>query len=161
MNNLENGRIDNIFIVPRAGEKPLRQAQVTVRAGKGIAGDRYFLGTGTYSNSSGRDAERAVTFIEAEQVERFNAGHGLDLDYGDLRRNIVTRGVDLNALVGEDFYLGDVLFHGMELCEPCAYLARKLGAPVLPHLVGRGGLRAAALSSGRLSVGDRFQPAGH
>lgn len=94
-----------------------------------------------------------VTFIAAEEVDRFNEVTGESLAYGDLRRNVITQGVRLGELVGKTFSIGPATFQGIELCEPCAHLAATVNAKVLPHLAHTG-LRAAILGSGTIHSGD-------
>jgi MOSC domain-containing protein YiiM len=96
-----------------------------------------------------------VTFIEAEAIEALVGEQNLHLAAGESRRNIVTRGVPLNHLVGREFQIGEARFRGSELCEPCDHLAKLSGKPgILPGLVHRGGIRAEILQSGLLRVGD-------
>ncbi len=104
---------------------------------------------------SGREQE--LTLISAEAIDAFNAQNGTHIPYIAFRRNLVTRGIDLNALVGRRFRIGNVECVGLELCEPCSKLARLVDRRVLPDLVHRGGLRAAILSRGRVAPGDPLQ----
>jgi MOSC domain-containing protein YiiM len=92
----------------------------------------------------------ALTLIEAEVCESFDP----PLEPSEHRRNVVTRGIDLNALVGHEFTIGETRCRGMRLCEPCTVVQRYAGRPVLRPLVHRGGLRADILRDGRISVGD-------
>ena len=124
---------------------------VELSAGRGIAGDRYFDGTGTFSASEKHGQE--LTLIEAEVLDALRAD-GLHLTSADARRNVVTRGIDLNALVGREFQIGTARCIGRRLCEPCSHLQRLTGEALLRPLVHRGGLRADILSSGDVHVGD-------
>ena len=120
--------------------------QATAVAGRGLDGDRYFDGRGTFSNEHARGHD--LTLVEAEVLEE------LGVTAEAARRNVVTRGIDLNALVGESFRVGEVECVGQRLCEPCAHLER-LGAPgILRSLVHRGGLRADVVGDGTVRVGD-------
>src|SRR5262249_15229142 len=112
-------------------------------AGRGFEGDRYFLGVGTFSEAGGavRTTGRDITLIEIEAMEAL-ARKNLALDAGAARRNIVTRGVPLNHLVGRTFVVGQVLLRGIRLCEPCAHLEALIQPGVLKELAHRGGLRA-------------------
>lgn len=123
-------------------------------AGQGIVGDRYFSGTGTFSKKLNGLPDREITLIEAEEIDNFNAQHGFSFDYGDLRRNIITRGVRLNDLVDSEFLIGSVKFRGIRLCEPCAHLAEMVAPEVLKGLVHRAGLRASIMTSGTIKAGD-------
>jgi MOSC domain len=118
-------------------------------AGRGLAGDRYADGEGTFSNPHGLGHE--LTLIEAEEAER--AG----LSPEDARRNLVTRGIDLNALVGKTFTVGGVTCAGRRLCEPCAHLQRLTEPGILRKLAHKGGLRADILEGGRIAVGDEIK----
>lgn len=140
--------------IAETGQAPRDLVNAQLEAGRGIVGDRYYQGNGTFSGKLKETEKGQITFIAAEEVDNFNATRGTALDYRDLRRNVVTRGVDLNALVGVEFEIAGVRFQGIELCEPCAYLKQTVHTDVLPHLVHRGGLRAAILSSGTISPQD-------
>ncbi|HSD51459.1 MAG TPA: MOSC domain-containing protein [Candidatus Methylomirabilis sp.] len=126
--------------------------------GQGLEGDRYFRKTGTYSARPGTGRE--VTLIEAEAYEAIAQESGIVLAPGTSRRNITTRGVPLNHLVGQRFRIGDVTLEGVRLCEPCAHLERLTQAGVRESLIHRGGLRARILTEGTLHIGDPIQPVG-
>lgn len=145
-----------IFTAPHRAAPPQSQQRVSLLSGAGIIGDRYCDTQESFLERPLQQRATEVTLIEAEAIEDFNLACGLTLGYGDFRRNIVTRGVDLNALVGKRFRLGTIEFEGIELCEPCSSLARRVTPLVLPHMVHRAGLRAAAVSSGELQLGDTF-----
>jgi MOSC domain-containing protein YiiM len=130
--------------------------EVNAVAGKGIEGDRYFLGTGKYSSSPG--VSRDITLIEIETIEALRR-KGVLLDPGDARRNVVTRGVPLSHLVGRTFLIGDVRLHGTRLCEPCSYLETLTQKGVLKELVHRGGLRADIITGGTIRIGDAITEA--
>lgn len=128
-------------------------SEATVIAGRGIEGDRYFRGCGTFSpNPPKLDFE--ITLIEQEQVDVFAKTSGLPFTAAHARRNLVTTGVDLNALVGREFNVGEAQLRGIRLCEPCQHLARISFPETLKGLVHRGGLRAQILSGGIIRVGD-------
>jgi MOSC domain len=124
---------------------------VELHAGRGIVGDRYFDGTGTFSASEKHGQE--LTLIEAEVLDALGED-GLNLTPADARRNIVTRGIDLNALVGQEFKVAAARCIGRRLCEPCSHLQRLTGRALLRPMVHRGGLRADILTSGVVNVGD-------
>lgn len=134
-------------------------AEARLEAGRGIAGDRYFAGQGQFSPAV-PDRDHELTLIEIEQVERLNAATGLALRSEELRRNLVTRGVALNDLVGVEFTLGEVSVIGIRLCEPCRSLAQRTHRSVLRELAHRGGLRAGILRGGRVRVGDPIRAGG-
>jgi MOSC domain-containing protein YiiM len=150
------GRLVGIYVVGDAGAPMTACATVAAQAGVGLAGDRYALGTGTYS-ASGR-GPRDVTLVEREAVDAVRAD-GLDLTEADTRRNLVTEGVPLNQLVGCRFRIGAVRLRGLRLAEPCAYLEQLTRlAGLREALVDRGGLRAELLDDGELRVGDVIEP---
>ena len=127
--------------------------------GRGLEGDRYFLGLGTFSPHPQKPAYE-ITLIQQEHIQDFQRTTGLPFTSLHARRNLVTVAVDLNSLVGLDFTVGEVLLRGIKLCEPCAYLAKSSFSEVLPGLVGKGGLRAQILRGGIIRVGDKVeQPA--
>jgi MOSC domain-containing protein YiiM len=124
-----------IYIVPSKGQVP--QAVNVVRAvpGKGLEGDRYYLGRGSFSRWPG--ARRAATFIEWEAIEAVHREFGIDLDDGRHRRNLVTRGVSLAELQGRTFRIGTAVFRGDGPCAPCRYLERLVGPGLFDALKGR------------------------
>ncbi len=142
------------ILVADSPESPAVALQ-SVRAvpGRGLEGDRYFSGTGTFSPNP-RRPDFEVTLIQREHVEAFAAESGLAFAPGDARRNLVTIGIDLNALVGREFRVGEVRIRGLRLCEPCSTLAKRTSPEVLRGLVHRGGLRAQILTEGVIRVGD-------
>jgi hypothetical protein len=141
-----------VLLVAGEAEAPLRRVDaVTAVAGRGLEGDRYGAGRGTFSGG-GRGYE--LTLVESEALD--DVGLACEL----ARRNVVTRGVDLNALAGRRFRLGDAECVGRRLAEPCAHLERLSGPGLLRPLVHRAGLRADILVGGTIRVGDALQPLG-
>jgi MOSC domain-containing protein YiiM len=122
-------------------------------SGRGLAGDRYFEGKGTFS-ATAKKPSHEVTLVEIEELEDFNLQFGTNMTPEDLRRNFVTRGIRLNDLVGQRFAIGAVTFEGIRLCEPCSHLAAATTGQVLTGLVHQAGLRAAIIESGTVRVGD-------
>ena len=121
--------------------------------GKGIEGDRYFLGTGYFSAHHSPSHE--VTLIEGETIAALNQEYpDLHLQAGDARRNVVTRGVPLNHLVGHIFAVGEVRLRGIRLCQPCLHIAQLTHHNVLSGLINRGGLRAQIVREGIIRIGD-------
>jgi MOSC domain-containing protein YiiM len=123
-------------------------------AGRGLRGDRYERGAGSFSNPSGRGYD--LTLVEAEALEELAAG-GVEITPSEARRNLVVRGVSLDDLIGRRFRVGEVECFGQRRCEPCAHLERLTRPGVLRGLVHRGGLRADVLSDGEIRVGDRVE----
>jgi MOSC domain-containing protein YiiM len=150
---MANGTVVSLHIAPRAAERMLSVSVVRAVPGRGLERDRYHERTGTYSTGDAR-ADREVTLIEEEAVAALGRDYEVEFDAGDSRRNIVTRGVALNHLVGREFRVGEVRFRGIRLCEPCRHLEQVTGRPVRAGLVHRGGLRAQILTPGTIRVAD-------
>ncbi|HEY4222125.1 MAG TPA: MOSC domain-containing protein [Myxococcota bacterium] len=132
---------------------PAESAQLV--AGHGIVGDRYFNKSGTFSKKRGED--RQITLIEEEALAAALSDYGVVVTGPDSRRNVVTRGVALNHLVGKMFRVGACVLEGVELCEPCGHLAKLTGNDrVRAALVHRGGLRARICEGGTVRVGDEI-----
>jgi hypothetical protein len=152
------GIVDSIFVAAAAGAPPAPVPHANAVPGRGLEGDRYFAGDGTFfeERKSGQD----LTLIEAEAIEGLAREDGIELGPGESRRNVVTRGIGLNDLVGRRFAVGEVECVGQRLCDPCSHLEKATQAGVLKGLVNRGGLRADVVSGGRISVGDRVSDLG-
>lgn len=146
------GTVEAIHLAELVGDPMRSVARARAIAGVGLEGDRYAEGTGRYSGDAKDD--RQITLIEAEQIEGLAARAAIELAPGETRRNVTTRGIRLNALVGRRFRIGTVECEGTRLCEPCQYLTDLLGKPVLEPLVHRAGLRARILTSGEIGLGD-------
>ncbi len=146
------GTVASIHVAPSAAVPLGAVEEVRAVPGKGLEGDRYYRKTGTYSNHPG--SGREVTLIESEAQEALKRDYGIELDPGSTRRNIVTRGVALNHLVGREFRVGKVKLKGVRLCEPCSHLEELTQKGVQRGLVHRGGLRAEVLTEGIIRVGD-------
>jgi MOSC domain-containing protein YiiM len=140
------GRVEGIYVTPDHGELPQPVESVRALAGRGLEGNRYFFDEAP--------AGRALTLIAAEAVEAMEREHGIALEPRESRRNVVTRGIDVNELVGKRFRVGNVECEGVELCEPCADLQAMTKPGVIKGLAHRGGLNADILSDGEISVGD-------
>jgi MOSC domain-containing protein YiiM len=149
---MEQGRIVSIYVAKTGGASLKSIAEALVVAGRGLQGDRYHEGIGTYSDRPG--SGREVTLIESETLEALKRDYGVDIDAAQARRNIVTRAVALNHLVGREFTVGEARLHGTRLCDPCAHLESLSARGVLRGLVHRGGLRAEVVSGGIIRVGD-------
>lgn len=146
--------IERIFIRTAPGTPQVEQRRVDIVAGRGIRGDRYF--------DAHDEPGQNVTFVEAEAIEAFAERNALPVDASATGRNVVTRGVRLNDLVGKTFTVGALTFRGVELCEPCRGLGKAMStdalapAEVVRQWVHRAGLRADALATGTLEVGAKF-----
>lgn len=148
------GRVKKIYIAEK-GLTPISQFSAQVEEKKGVVGDRYYNGEGTFSKKLTGNRKSEITFIASEEIDEFNSTQHQKLDYGDFRRNIVTQGVQLKELIGKEFTIGPAKFLGIEHCEPCAHLASTVNQNVLPHLVNSG-LRAAIIESGEIEVGHEL-----
>ena len=145
--------IVEILIAADASSPPRPVPRVRAMPGRGLEGDRYASGAGTFS-SQPQKPDGELTLIQREHVAAFAAETGIAFTTRDARRNLVTEGVDLNQLVGREFKVGTVLIRGLRLCEPCDYLAGQTSAEILRGLVHKGGLRAQILTDGEIHVGD-------
>ena len=142
------------ILIADSPESPMiSQSEVRAVPGKGLEGDRYFGGTGTFSPHP-RKPDFEITLVEQEKIETFARETGLPFTTFHARRNLVTEGVDLNALVGREFLVGEVRIRGIRFCEPCNYLAKTTFPETLRGLVHKGGLRAQILTEGSIHVGD-------
>lgn len=148
------GNVFKIFISKSPKTEMQSILSASLVAGKGIEGDRYFHGKGTFSEKLKNNPSVELTLIEKEEIDKFNEAYNQNHNYGDLRRNIVTEGFRLNDYVGKEFTIGNIKLKGIRLCEPCPYLAETVNSLVLPHLIGVGGLRAQIITSGTIKQGD-------
>jgi MOSC domain-containing protein YiiM len=147
--------VEHIYTRALAGGLVVEHERIQVVAGSGILGDRYY----------GKDDEpgQNITFVEAEEIEAFLTEYRQPHDLSLTGRNVVTRGVRLNELVGREFTVGGVRFRGVALCEPCRCLGDAMKASglspakVIRRLVHRAGLRADAVTSGEIAVGARIE----
>jgi hypothetical protein len=143
------GRVAGLLLAPAAGAPLVRVEQAIAAPGRGLEGDRYADGRGTFS-TPGRGYE--LTLVEAEALAE------VELSWEDARRNVVVEGLGLNALVGRRFRVGGVECVGRRLAEPCAHLERLVRPGIMRPLVHRAGLRADILAGGTIRVGDRVEP---
>lgn len=146
-----NGTVESIHIAATAKGPMQAVVQVAAIPGVGLEGDRYALKQGTFYKP---EPDYELTLIEAEAIEAAKREYDLALPAGEARRNVVTRGVALNHLVGREFTIGGVKIRGIRLCEPCSHLQALTALPVIKALRHRGGLRAQILTAGVIHVGD-------
>ena len=147
------GKVEAIALAEHATGPMRAVTQVHALAGRGLDGDRYAAKAGTFTpdNDTGRGYD--LTLIEAEILDALTLPDGGKIDYAEARRNVITSGIDLNALVGRRFRVGDAECLGQRLCEPCSHLERLTAKGVLRELIHRGGLRADVLTDGQISNG--------
>jgi MOSC domain-containing protein YiiM len=146
------GRIARIFIGPQESGAIQEVAEVEAVAGKGLRGDRYF-----YDGHQAHDPAREVTLFAAEGLEAGRAASGLDIGADDMRRNLMTEGVQLADLLGRRFSAGEVVFEGLENNPPCAHLQQLAGKPLLKLMIENGGIRARIVTGGTIRAGDEIQ----
>jgi MOSC domain-containing protein YiiM len=148
------GQVVEINISPEHEALPTPVSRVRAVSGRGLEGDRNFYA------GEGRQPEpdRELTLIATEALDALAEEHGIELTAAESRRNVATRGIDLNQLEGRRFRVGEVECEGIELCEPCNHLQGMTQQGVLRGLVHRGGLRAAILTGGDIAVGDTVEP---
>jgi len=145
-----------IFIASRSAEPMVSVPSVQAVAGRGIVGDRKFRDP---LNAKKDTPEREITLIESEAIEAVNRDYPLRLEPIETRRNLLTRGVALNHLVGRELMVGSVRLRGLMLCEPCKHVENLTRPGVMRALIHRGGLRAQILNDGVISVGDSIRSA--
>ena len=145
------GRVEAIHIADARGAPVRAVERVDAVAGVGLLGDRHAKGASVPAEDVKDDQQ--LTLVAAEEIERLAEVHAIFLEPGETRRNITTRGIDVNALVGRRFRIGDVECEATRLCEPCQYLTDFLGKPILEPLVHRAGVRARIHTGGEIAVG--------
>ena len=130
--------------------KPINEvSSINVLANKGIIGDRHF--------KQFNDPYNQLTLIESENIDYYNIKHGLNIPYIDFRRNIITKGIKLNDLVGKKILVGKVELEGIDLCRPCKHLCEVLGQEnVIKEFLRRGGVRCQILTSSSIKVNDKI-----
>ena len=122
---------------------------IDVLANQGVVGDRHF--------SKFNDPYNQLSLIESENIDYYNIKYGLNIPYIDFRRNIVTKGIQLNDLVGKKILVGNVELEGIDLCRPCKHLSEVLGQEnIIKEFLRRGGLRCKILTSSCIRVGDKI-----
>lgn len=147
------GRILAIQTSPGSGELMVPMNEVHALPGRGIEGDRYSMGRGSWVKEI-KPGDHELTLIESEQLAWLQQETGQTLTHAMSRRNLLTEGIDLDTLVGEKFMIGDVEVEGMRRCEPCKTLQERTGLKVLPEMVRRSGLNCCIHTGGVIRVGD-------
>ena len=133
----DNQKIDNV-------------ESIEVVKDKGIVGDRHF--------QEFNDPYNQLSLIESENIDYYNNKYKLNIPYIDFRRNIVTKGIELNDLIGKKIQIGDVLIEGIDLCRPCRHLSEKLNQDnIIKEFLRRGGLRCRILSSSKININDEIK----
>jgi len=153
-----HGEVVSIHVAASAGAPMESRQSIEAIVGRGLEGDRYLHGSGHWSSKPG--VGRQVTLIEIESIEALEREKNIVIAPGASRRNLVTRGVPLNHLVGREFQVGAVRLFGRRLCEPCDYLEGLTTKGILTGLIHRAGLRADIVVGGSIHVGDSVEECG-
>ncbi len=154
------GTVLGIFTTSAANEPMIGQQAAEALPGKGLAGDRYALGVGFYSNNPITAGARELTLIDERAIAQVTEESGIAFSAVESRRNLITTGVVLDALIGQTFTVGDVVCEGVRACPPCVHLEELTGKKVMKTLVRTGGLRARIVQGGTIRVGDAIEAIG-
>ena len=150
---IATGIVVALFTVDRRAAPMKKVEQLYALAGRGIEGDRYFLGTGTYSKSP--EPGRQVTLIKSEVLESLKDKLEITIKPKESRRNILTQGIEINDLIGTEFYVGTVRLRAHRITQPCLYLEKLLDQPGLyKELWDNGGISCEILSDGVIKERD-------
>ncbi len=137
-------------ITKNNNKKIIEVSSIEVKADKGIVGDRHF--------SDFNDPYCQLSLIESENIDYYNTKYGLNIPHIDFRRNIVTKKIELNNLIGKKFLIGEVEVEGVDLCRPCKHLTQMLNQEnILKEFLRRGGIRCRILTTSKISVGDKIE----
>lgn len=151
---MSNSSVVAIFLHKKPAAVMVPVESVTAKVGGGLEGDIYFRDEESPQTEDSPSQE--VTLIESEAVENAVSETGIPLTIAESRRNVVTKGIRLNPLVGKEFQVGEVRLKGIRLCHPCSHLQKLTRPGVLKALTNRGGLRAQVIEGGTIHVGDRL-----
>tara|TARA_B110000858_G_scaffold77483_1_gene89795 strand:- start:34212 stop:34685 length:474 start_codon:yes stop_codon:yes gene_type:complete len=152
--------VENIFISKTRRGQPQETTGAELIAGQGIKGDRYHQRALKLLAAGEQVQSNHISLISKEELDGFLERNNAEINYADFRRNVLTSGIDLYALIGKKFRLGSALCQGVEDCAPCAFLAATVHRAVLPDLQKKAGLRAIILEDGDLKVGDTITATG-
>jgi len=143
-------KVLKLGITGNNNKKIIEVNSIDVLANKGIVGDRHF--------NEYNDPYCQLSLIESENIDYYNAKYGLNIPYTDFRRNVITKGINLNNLIGKKLQIGNVKVEGIDLCRPCKHLTEMLNQEnILKEFLRRGGLRCQILSSSSISIGDEIK----
>tara|TARA_B110001450_G_C17551809_1_gene452981 strand:- start:427 stop:864 length:438 start_codon:yes stop_codon:yes gene_type:complete len=144
------GKVIEIGICKKRGQDLHKMTKVEAVKSKGLINDRHF--------KEGNDKKNQITLIEVENIDYFNSLSNTSIPYINFRRNIITKGIELNNLVGKEFYIGNVKLKAHDLCRPCKFLQDNLKQKnIIRELLLKGGLRCEVLSNGNISIGDSIR----
>ena len=143
-------KVLKLGITDNNNKKIIEVNSIDVLANKGIIGDRHF--------NDYNDPYCQLSLIESENIDYYNTKYGLNIPYTDFRRNVITKGIDLNNLIGKKLQIGNVKVEGIDLCRPCKHLTEMLNQEnILKEFLRKGGLRCQILSSSKIKVGDSIK----
>tara|TARA_B100001057_G_C22564904_1_gene838777 strand:+ start:319 stop:765 length:447 start_codon:yes stop_codon:yes gene_type:complete len=143
-------KVYKLGITPHNNKKIQEVNSIEVIAEKGIVGDRHF--------KDYNDPYCQLSLIESENIDYYNTKYGLNIAYVDFRRNIITKKIELNNLIGKKFFIGKVEVEGIDLCRPCRHLTDMLNQDnVLKEFMRRGGLRCRILTSSQININDKIK----
>ena len=147
---MTKSKVYKIGIAKNDNQKIDNVESIEVVKDKGIVGDRHF--------QEFNDPYNQLSLIESENIDYYNNKYKLNIPYIDFRRNIVTKGIGLNDLIGKKIQIGDVLIEGIDLCRPCRHLSEKLNQDnIIKEFLRRGGLRCRILSSSKININDEIK----
>ena len=143
-------KVLKLGITNNNNKKIVEVKSIDVLANKGIVGDRHF--------NEYNDPYCQLSLIESENIDYYNTKYGLNIPYTDFRRNVITKGIDLNNLIGKKLQIGNVKVEGIDLCRPCKHLTEMLNQEnIIKEFLRRGGLRCQILTSSSISIGDKIK----
>ena len=150
---MQMSKVFKLGIAKDSNKEIAEVSSIEVLANKGVVGDRHF--------DEYNDPYNQLTLIESENIDYYNTKYGLDIPYKDFRRNVVTKGIQLNDLIGKKIKIGKVEVEGIDLCRPCRYLTEVLNqSNVLKEFLRRGGLRCQILNSSTINIDDEIKVIG-
>lgn len=155
-NNFKNGSVFKICIAKKASSKTIMKEKVNAIKGMGIEGDRYSLGLGTWSKKN--KPHQQISLIESENIDSINLYYNNKFNYGDFRRNIITKNIKLNNLVGNNIWVGKAKLKVIKLRHPCLYLANLLkeDEELIKKLRLKGGIVCEIIRSGTIKINDKI-----
>ena len=150
---MQMSKVFKLGITKDSNKEIVEVSSIEVLANKGVVGDRHF--------DEYNDPYNQLTLIESENIDYYNTKYGLDIPYKDFRRNVVTKGIQLNDLIGKKIKIGKVEVEGIDLCRPCRHLTEVLNqSNVLKEFLRRGGLRCQILNSSTINIDDEIKVIG-
>ena len=144
------GKVYKLGIATDYNKKIQETESIEVITDKGVVGDRHF--------KDYNDPYCQLSLIESENIDQYNTKYGLNISYVDFRRNVITKGIKLNNLIGKKFFIGKVQVEGIDLCRPCRHLTEILKQEnILKEFLRKGGLRCKILTSSKIDIGDKIK----